>query len=604
MFKALVSLAVVLPAAFAATTITSDASVASGQTYDYVIAGAGLTGIVVGNKLSAKGYKVLIIEPGKDLKDHPPIFNAERRSELAKDPSTDCNWHYEASDDNGQPLAVKIDAGKCVGGSTSINGMVWYRPTTKELDLLGEFGNSGWNAKSLVPLMTEAERNVPPTLEQRLAGADVVASVHGKDGPVITSFSTPPRIPLLQPIYKAAMKLIFGTPLSKDLSSRTSSVTASTSWTIQWDPVAKINRRISAAYGWLYPASQQRDTLTVLTGHIVGKVTFKGTKATGFEFGPADGGQLRTVTARKEVILAAGTLGTAPILERSGVGSKTILNKFGIKQVVDLPGVGLNLQDQPGTGLSALIKSANATNPGLVDGRNQFAPVITLANIDELFKGDAAKVRSSLQSTLESRAQAAVQAGTQANLEGSRLIFQKHTELLTKHNMPLIEIIGESYPAVFTTVFWPLLPMSRGHIHINSADPFARPRITPRLLTDSFDVQVAIKLAKLARSMFLTNVFSPLVADAAADGVPLNASDAEWEKWLKESSFGASHWAGACAMIPRKAGGVVSPQLQVYGTESLRVVDVSILPLQITSHTMPMAYAIALKAAQLILSNA
>ncbi|KAJ7493391.1 hypothetical protein B0H11DRAFT_2156341 [Mycena galericulata] len=529
MLSLLALLAVALGAG--ATKITNDSNVASGHTFDYVVAGAGF--------LSAKGYSVLLIEAGKDLSGNPAIYNAELRGTLNNDPATDCNWHYVGSYQNGTALPILIDSGKCIGGGTSINGMVWYRPTATELDAIEGLGNPGWNSTTMFPYMKAIEHNIPPSAAQRAEGANLVPSVHGFHGSVNVSFPVPMRIPAAQVIYKAAIALVFGIPDSPDLSARNGSVSASTSWTIWWDPVAQITRRASAAYSLLYPKPKQQKTLTVLTEHKVAKVIFdKNMKATGLQFGPTTGGTLYTF------LLAAGSLA---ILERSGVGSKTVLRSFGIKQLVDLPGVGLNLQDQPGTGLSALVDTANASNTLLIDN-----VMITLLNIDQLFGTQSAALSAKLQQDIKSRAKAAVANGAEVNVDGATQLYTTVTDLITKKKMPIIELISESYPAVMTSAFWPLTPLSRGHVHINSSDPFAAPRITPP-----------------------------------------NASYAEWAAWYESTSY-----IGSSAMRPRAQGGVVSPELEVYGTTGLRVVDASIIPFQVTSHSMSTVYAYLVLAAR------
>ncbi|KAJ7355649.1 alcohol oxidase [Mycena albidolilacea] len=587
-----------------ATTITTDAGVASGHTFDYVVAGAGLSGIVVGTKLSARGYNVLLIEAGKDLQNNSAIYNAELRSNLNSDPATDCNWHYVASDVNGSALPVTIDSGKCIGGSSSINGMVWYRPTSAELDAIGGLGNPGWNSTTLFPYMKAIEHNIPPSEAQRADGANLVPSFHGFDGPVNVSFPVPMRIPEAQAIYKAAIALVFGIPDSPDLSARNGSVSASTSWTIWWDPVAQFTRRASAAYSLLYPRSKQQKTLTVLAEHKVAKVIFdKNMKATGLQFASANGGAFSIVNAKFEVLLAAGSLATPPILERSGVGSKSVLSKVGIKQLVDLPGVGLNLQDQPGTALSASVQTANVSDTLLIDNRGLFGPVITLLNIDQLFGNKSTRLSQQLQDNIAARAKAAVAAGTEVNLVGATKLFTTVTDLITKNKMPITELLSESSSTIMTSVFWPLTPLSRGHIHIHTSDPFASPRITPRFLSDDFDVETAVKIAQKARDLYTTFPFQPIISEVVIDAVPANATDNDWAKWYRDTSFGASHWLGSCAMRPRASGGVVSPTLEVYGTSGLRVVDASVIPFQVTSHTMSTIYAVSQKAADLILAS-
>ncbi|KAH8827160.1 hypothetical protein DL96DRAFT_1235009 [Flagelloscypha sp. PMI_526] len=588
------------------TVITDDASTVVGKTFDFVIAGGGLTGLVTANKISAKGYTVLVIEAGKNLPDHAPIYDVERRGELNNDPATDCNWHYTATYPNGTDMATKVDSGKCVGGSSSINGVMWYRPAPVEYDALESLGNTGWSANTLMPFVEAVEHNIPPTDVQRAQGANYNPRFHGFNGLVNTSFPTPMRIPATQALYKTAISSAYNIAVNDDLSDRKDNgmALASSSWTLWYD--GQINRRSSAAYAFTYPASQQRDSLTILFGHTVDKVLFdKKVVANGIQFGPTGGGTLSTVKAAKEVLLAGGSLASPAILERSGIGAKKLVKSFGITSLVDLPAVGLNLQDQPGTGLSALVKDQFTSNTSFIDGRNIFAPVIGLANIDNVFGTRAAAVKADLldKKKLKARAKAAVDAGAMVDQNTAEYIFGAAINNIVNQKTAIAEIIGESYPAVFTHIFWPSTPLSRGSVHIQSADAFAPPKIIPRFWTDDFDNDLGVTIAKKARDVLSGSTFAPYVAVPAADGPPVNATDAQWLEWLNESAFGASHWTGSCAMLPKGKGGVVSEKLKVYGTSGLRVIDASILPLQITSHTQSTAYAIAQKAAELVLAD-
>lgn len=195
------------------------------------------------------------------------------------------------------------------------------------------------------------------------------------------------RIPGAQKLYKEALPLVFpGLTVGNDLSNRTSVVSASASWTIWYDPVTGKNRRSSAADGLLWAAGQQRDSLTILANHKVDKVLFdKKMNAKGVKFGTNSTSKLSTVYAKREIILAAGTLGSAPILERSGVGKASVLKAMGIEQLVDLPGVGANLNDQPGTASSALVADAYQNDTSIIDNRSLFAPEVSLVNVDEIW---------------------------------------------------------------------------------------------------------------------------------------------------------------------------------------------------------------------------
>lgn len=204
------------------------------------------------------------------------------------------------------------------------------------------------------------------------------------------------HIPKAVALYKEALQLTFpGLTISNDLSNRSadSTVSASTSWTIWYDNVTGENMRSSAADALLWAPDQQREKLTVLANHKVDKVIFSNNlTAVGVQFGAKPGSDvpgslpgLYTVQATKEVILAAGALASASILERSGIGNAIILEAAGVQQLVDLPGVGCNLVDQPGTGSSALVTEQFQNDTGIIDSVNMFAPVISLANVEQIW---------------------------------------------------------------------------------------------------------------------------------------------------------------------------------------------------------------------------
>lgn len=489
-----------------------------------------------------------------------------------------------------------------------VNGMMWYRPTEVEINKLETLGNPGWNWDALVPYMEAIERNTPPDEIQISQGAGYDPAVHGYSGVINVSFPTPMRIPGAQKLYKEALPLVFpGLTVGNDLSNRTSVVSASASWTIWYDPVTGKNRRSSAADGLLWAAGQQRDSLTILANHKVDKVLFdKKMNAKGVKFGTNSTSKLSTVYAKREIILAAGTLGSAPILERSGVGKASVLKAMGIEQLVDLPGVGANLNDQPGTASSALVADAYQNDTSIIDNRSLFAPEVSLVNVDEIWGFGASSYVNDITSpeALLSRAQALVDVGAAATVEGAQRILNTTIDLIVNSRLPVAEFIAESYQTVLTAVFWPSMPLSRGHVHIASADPFQNPLITPRLLTDKFDQEIAVAITRRARALFSSPPFAGVVADAYYDPpIAVSGTDADYLAWYKNTAFGASHWIGTTAMMPRELGGVVNPKLQVYGTEKLRVVDAGILSFQITSHPMSLLYAVAQKAACLITEN-
>ncbi|KAJ6787515.1 hypothetical protein PWT90_02278 [Aphanocladium album] len=591
-----------------ATLITDNSAIANGKAFDFVIVGAGLSGLTVANKLSAQNFSTLVIEAGPDGSWNDAVKYAD---DLPY-PPVFCNRNYPQYDENGKKMTQTITAGGCIGGSTSINGMVWYRPTKAEIDRLETLGNPGWNWATLHPYMEAIERNIPPNEEQIRQGAAYDPDVHGRHGLVNTSFPIPMRIPQAVRLYKQALPGAFpGLTIGNDLSNRTSVVSASTSWTIWPEVSTGKTRRCSAADALLWAPSQQRPRLTVLANHTVTSILFDhGTAARGVAFANAlstsSDREIFRVRSNKGVILAAGTLGTTPVLERSGIGNSEVLSAAGVQRLVNLPGVGANLNDQPGAAVSALVSKPYQNDTSIIDGRNIFGPEISLVNIDQIWQSASSAIAASLTepSSLKSRAHALVNAGAAVTVEGAEMILNTTIELIVNSRLPIAEVIAESYPTSLNAPFWPLMPLSRGHIHIASSNPFENARITPRFLTDIFDQEVGVAVARRLRNVFTDQAFDGVVENAyQSPPIGSNATDSQYLAWYREAAAGASHWIGATAMMPRALGGVVDPRLRVYGTKNLHIVDAGILPFQLTSHTMSTLYAVAQRAAQIILED-
>ncbi|KAH8925577.1 GMC oxidoreductase [Atractiella rhizophila] len=597
------------PASAAGYQIISSASHLPTTSFDYLIAGGGLTGLVVANKLSAAGNTVLVVEAGPNPIDFDSVNNAELRGSITAE---QCNWKYTAYDDDLSPLSTLVDAGRCLGGSTSINGMVFYRPTLAEFDALESLGNTGWNSQTLLPYLVETERFNPPDASQLADNVTYDPASRPTTGNTNTSFSHPIRNPAMVATYHEAFQDVYpGIPVSTDLSKRNGSVLSNTIWSIFWDPVNQINRRSSAAWSYLFNETPQTlpGTLTVLVQNRVARVNLDSTKtAVGFEIQNSKGAATVKVTAKKEVILAAGALQSAPLLERSGIGSKQVLTQLGVTKQVILEGVGKGLNDQPGTGLAALVTDAVANNTEYIDGVNIFAPIIALPGLAEMFPNADGPLKVLLQATLDIRALDMVANGGFANLEGARKVLGALTDLIVNKKQPIAEIVGEAYPGGLAyPIFWPLMPYSRGHVHANSTDPFDNPIIVPRFLTDYFDQLIAVTVSIKSRALFKTSAFQPLISQLYVDGLGVSQADDNnyeaWLEWYKSTSYGASHWIGSTSMLPQSSGGVVNPKLQVYGTKNLRIVDAGVLPLQSTAHTQPYVYTLALRAADIILGN-
>ncbi|CAN9204509.1 unnamed protein product [Alternaria alternata] len=339
----------------------------------------------------------------------------------------------------------------------------------------------------------------------------------------------------------------------------------------------------------------------------------KGSKATGVVL---MNGTL--VKARREVIVAAGSLLSPKILELSGIGQRTVLNDAGIKQVIELPGVGENLQDH------LRIQTTYELKPDVL-GVDVLKYNTTLAAIElERWKRGQPSLYQYAGScygflkwkqALGDDSKLVQLAMQSANM--SNPVDRKKLELLTGHGSgaPDIEVVFSDgyigttgYPKNGTTGYGKqyvtLLagvqhPFARGSVHINGSDPLNKPLVNPRYLSTSYDLEALISAAKYTRRMAKTAPFKNVWVSEFDPGMDTE-TNAEWEMYIRDNVFTFYHPLGTCAMLPKKDGGVVDPKLRVYGVGNLRVVDASVIPMIISAHIQTAIYGIAERAAEII----
>jgi choline dehydrogenase-like flavoprotein len=341
-----------------------------------------------------------------------------------------------------------------------------------------------------------------------------------------------------------------------------------------------------------------------------------GSKATGVVL--TDG---KVIKAKKEVIVSAGSLLSPKILELSGIGQKTVLEKAGIRQVVNVPGVGENLQDHlriqttyelkpEVTGLDILRYNATRAALELDLWRRGQTSLYQYAGSCYGF----AKWKRALGND-DKLIQLAKQSA-----DASNPVDQKKLSLLVDPNSgaPDIEVVfgdgyigtkgyptngsvgyGKQYATLLAGVQHPL---ARGSIHINGSDPASKPLIDPRYLGTPYDLEATIEAVKYTRRMATTAPFKDLWVNEFDPGMSTN-TDAEWETYVRNNVFTFFHPLGTCAMLPKEDGGVVDPQLRVYGVENLRVVDASVIPMIISGHIQTAIYGIAERAAEMIVAK-
>ncbi|KAI1107184.1 putative GMC oxidoreductase [Jackrogersella minutella] len=562
------------------------------ESFDYVIAGAGTCGLLLANRLSEDpNVKVAVIEPGGDVRNNPNVTDVTR---FLRALGTDIDWQYTTTPQlgaNNKPLP--FHAGKAIGGTSTINGMTYIRGDKSQFDAWESLGNDGWNWDTLYPYFKQVERFSPPTAAQKTAGASFDPEYHGEDGLLTTGY---PFELLNGTLYKSAQQAweTLGFPLNPDVNG--GETRGFDVWPQTLDRDANI--REDAARAYYYPI-EQRPNLEIIKGTVV-KLTWANSStngstlsAGGVEYRNTDG-QTATITASKEVILSAGALRSPLILERSGVGNPNILEKYGIATKVDLSGVGEHVQDQPNT---ALEYSSNLDVTGTV-------PYATFVTAQDIFGNQTSAIAAATNTKLSEWAQKVSDANNGV-ISTSQLekIFRIQHDLIFKENITIAETLTSGSGNILISAFWTLLPFSRGSVHIKSAEDTDDPAIDPEYFLIDFDTIVQTGIGRLSQELWYTNPMNDYVVSCLVPGdeaLPRNATDAQWTTFFASILSPNHHPIGSASMMSRELGGVVDPALKVYGTSNVRVVDASVLPMQISGHLTATLYAVAERAAELI----
>ncbi|KAI0191143.1 glucose oxidase [Xylaria flabelliformis] len=570
------------------------ARVVYGETYDYIIAGAGTCGLVLANRLSANPkIRVAVIEPGEDVRNNVNVTDPSLFT-VAYD--TPIDWQYSTTP---QPAAgnrtIPWHAGKAIGGTSTINGMTYIRGDKPQFDAWESLGNEGWNWETLFPYYKKAEKFTIPSAAQAAAGATYEPAVHGEAGHVHTGF---PFFLTNSSFHELATDTwgALGFPLIQD--DNVGSVRGFSVWpqTLDRDQ----NLRYDSARSYYYGV-EDRPNLTIIKG-TVKKINWAHSSNTsqvavaeGVEYVTPDG-KLVELTAADEVILSAGALRSPLILESSGVGNPSLLKKLGIETLIDLPGVGEYLQEQPNT---ILLYSSTYNASGS-------APYATFSTAQDLFGDKTSAMKASTSAQIPNWAKKVVAASNggieEANVE--KLLRTQH-DLIFNKNVTIGESLS-TFSGVLVSAMWLLLPFSWGSVHLTSVDAIDTPAIDPRYFLVDFDLDVQIALGRQAQRFWHTKPVNDIVGDGLSptgdgDVVPLNATDEQWIKYISDTLMPNHHPIGTASMMSRELGGVVDPKLKVYGTKNVRVVDGSVLPLQFSGHLTATLYAVAERAAEIII---
>ena len=536
----------------------SQASSETNNHYDYIIVGAGSSGCVLANRLSTDPKnRVLLLEAGgRDL--NPWIHVPVGYFKTMHNPATD--WCYMTEPDKGiNNRRLQWPRGKVLGGSSSLNGLLYVRGQAQDYDRWEELGNKGWSFKNVLPYFKKSE--------DQERGAD---EYHGVGGPLKVS-DLRLRRPIADMFIKASVET--GIPANKDYNG------ADQEGVGYFQQTAHKGFRWSTARGFLNPA-KKRPNLTVITKAHTTRVLFEGTRATGIEY--LKNGKLEQVKADKEVILSAGAIGSPQILQLSGIGPKELLDKLQIPVVKALPGVGQNLQDH--LQIRLVFKTDLDT---LNDELNSYFKQFKVG-LEYFFKRTGPLTLAASQ----------VVVFTNSNPSVKRPDIQFHMQPLSADKP------GDGvHPfSAFTASVCQLRPFSRGHIEIKSRDPLEYPEIHPNYLSDERDQKIAIDSVKVARKIADAPALKEHIVDEFVPGRQFQ-TDEELLDAARQFSQTIYHPTSTCKMGNDEMA-VVNDRLQVHGIEGLRVIDASIMPEIVSGNTNAPAIMIAEKGADMILEDA
>ena len=533
--------------------------ISQSASFDYIIVGAGSAGCVLANRLTASGrHRVLLLEAGghdRNIWIHIPLGYGKLFA------NAKVNWLYatepEPELNNRRVIQPR---GKVMGGSSSINGLLYIRGQHEDFDHWRQLGNTGWSFADVLPYFRRAE--------DQERGAD---ALHGAGGPLAVSNVCEPH-PLCEAFIAAAQQA--GFPRNDDFNGPSQEGAG------YFQLTEKNGRRWSTAVGYLRQA-KRRPNLAIAPNALASRLLFSGRRAVGVEY--RQGETARTAYADGEVIVAGGAFNSPQLLQLSGLGPAKALRDLGVEVVADMPGVGADLQDHLQIRMQYRCTEPITMNDVINDWRHRYGAGLRyllsrkgLLTIGAGYAGAFLRTRPELATP---------------DVQIHFLIFSADAAGATLHPFP-----------GFMTSVCQLRPESRGFVRIKSSDPGVPPAIQPRYLSAPADRNCAVDGLKLMRRIMNEPVMRRYIAEERAPGEHCT-SDADLLAFARETGTTVYHPTSTCRMGSDPAA-VVDERLRVRGFERLRVIDASIMPTVVSGNTNAATVMIGEKGADMILEDA